>query len=181
MLEGIIHRTRSPGAHSTGKKGKIPCVLLAYFDCGVILRTLEGLVNLKDRLDVLLIENASPNSECMRQAMMRFVECGLISEYVFFKENISNNALNIILRNEISCADHEFVIVSDGDLVSEGDAWLEESLDVMRLHQDVLCIGGSLDMSNLPLCTFPKAERWIPPDIADRGEYIHHVNCKNCY
>lgn len=151
---------------------RIPVVMLAYFDEPTIRHCLEGLQPLRHRLAVTLVENNSPHSAAIRRSVAPFLSSGLVHEYLYFPENISNNAFFIALREAVSCAEHQTIIVTDGDLTPLSPNWLDEQLRVVNVHHEVFAIGGSLCLENLPLAAFPDAGGWVPPDVADRGDYF---------
>ena len=150
----------------------IPCVVLGYYDQEIVRRTLQSLNLLRDRISVIFIENPSENSERVAASVVPYMETGLVQQYFRFDENISNNAIEIILRHELVLSDHPYVVVSDGDLEVRTRDWLDESRQVLEYHPEVFAVGVSLDLSNLPVQAFPEAVSWVPLDLADHGDYI---------
>lgn len=154
------------------RKQRIPCFILVYQNLDIIRRSIEALAGYTDRLDLQIIENPSDRSDVIREQLDDYLRTGLVSRCFLFDENISNNAFEVILRRELDYARHAHVLVTDGDLLPLEDGWLDEEQTVLRRHPEVFCIGGTLDMANLPLQTFPDAGDWIPADRADHGDYV---------
>jgi hypothetical protein len=150
----------------------IPCFVLVYREIEIIRRSIHALACMADRLDIQVIENPSDASDSIRPLLDEYLASGIVKRCFFFEENITNNAFEIILGRELEFSRHHFVLATDGDLLPLQSEWLDEELFVLQRHSEVFCIGGTLDMANLPLRTFPDAGDWIPPDIADRREYI---------
>jgi hypothetical protein len=156
---------------------RIPCVLIIFFDVEVVRKTLEGLQPFCDRLEIIVVENASPHSPAIRDVVRRFMKSGLVARYFFFLQNISLNAYDVILRREIDSSRHEFVLISDGDFEPLDPDWLDEMVHVLRSHDEVYCIAGSIDTANLPVNNFGESTKdWVPPPIADRGEYLEALS-----
>ena len=156
---------------------KIPCVVLVYFDFDSIHATLEALAVHADSLDLIVVENPSPSTaDLIRPYVTGLMDGGTVAEYYLFERNITNNAFQIVLErlhDRIRRSPH--VIVTDGDVLVHDPSWLDEEIGVLESHPEVFACGVSLDMDNLPLATFPEAGGWVPPIIADRGDYLEGV------
>lgn len=144
---------------------RIPCLVLAYHDDESIQATLRCLVAQSADLDLHVAENPSDFTQThIRPHVLDLVRSGSVSQYFLFDTNISNNALEVVLSSgHVPLDKSDYVLVTDGDLLIQDEGWLEEQLQIMRLHEDVFACGIRLDLSNLPVQTFPEAPRWLPP------------------
>lgn len=144
-------------------KRKIPCYILIYKELEIIKKSLNFFTQLSNFIDIIVIENPSNNSLEIKSYVQELGNAKKISRYYIFEKNITNNAFDIVIQNEIkNIKSSRFIIVSDGDLtVNDGTAWLEETLSIMD-KPDVFCCGCSLLTDNLPVETFPEAMTWIP-------------------
>jgi hypothetical protein len=156
---------------------KIPCVVLVYFDFESIRITLDALAVHAGALDLIVVENPSPSTAALiRPYVDGLLANGTVASYYLFERNISNNAYQIVLdrlHDRIRRSPH--VIVTDGDLLVHDPSWLGEEIGVLDRHPDVFACGVSLDMDNLPLATFSDAGGWVPPIVADHGDYLEGV------
>lgn len=146
--------------------------MLAFFDAEVIEKALAAMQPFCDRLEIILVENASEHSHTIREVVWGFMRSGLVSRYFFFLENVSGIAVSTILRQHIDCRAHEFVMLCDADIAPLDPDWLDEEISVLRNHPEVYAIGGTLEMSNLPLAQFSDADTWVAPPTADHGDYL---------
>jgi len=155
---------------------RIPLVMVAFFDPFVLQATLQGLQRLRDRIAVILVENHSPYSGLIREALIPFRRTGLVERHFLFLENVANNAVLTVLRDELDLCQHHLVMVSDSDVVAYNRDWLDESIAVIERHPDVFSIGARLDRQNLPVANFPDATNWDSPFRTDREDYIEGIN-----
>lgn len=152
---------------------KIPAYVLIYDQVEIIRETLEHLKTLRNKLDLIVIENPSSNSPQIQSIITDLANVGAIKRHYLFTENIAANAFDIVLNIEKDMvAKSPYVLVSDGDLISTDTKWLAEEIKIIKGHKNVFACGVSLDRSNLPVDTFPSANEWIPQDKFDYGDYI---------
>jgi hypothetical protein len=146
---------------------KIVCTVLIYYDLEIIRRALQTLLELKSALDIIIVENGSEFTESkIKPYMLKLLENKKISKYILFNKNISNNAFEVVFEErQIDYEHYDYMLLTDGDLECEDNSWLAEELSILESNPDAFCCAVSLDMSNLPLNTFPDAISWVPDDI----------------
>jgi len=154
------------------RKKKIPCYILVFDQTEIIKKTLDSLVKKVDKLDIVIVENPSKNTSHIKKYIEELGVRGLVKRHYLFEKNITNNALRMIFLEERKLIKKsKYMILTDGDLVPDNENWLEEEIEILKQHRDVFGCGISLDMSNLPLETFPDAVGWIPPDKQEFDDY----------
>jgi hypothetical protein len=80
-----------------------------------------------------------------------------------FQTNISSNAIEVVFSsNEINLGNSEYILLTDGDLLPTDDNWLSEQIQILVNHPDVFCCNVDLEMSNLPVESFPEALLGFP-------------------
>lgn len=153
---------------------KIPCIILAYYNYYIIKSTLDFLLKSSDRLDFVVLENKSENTEDqIKPYLLKLLKDKKISVYAEFEENISNNAFEECLdMNILDLTNKEKVIFTDGDLVVDSTDWLDEEINVMDKHPEVSVCGIDLKMDNLPVKQFPEAVDWIPQSTSVTDDYL---------
>lgn len=145
---------------------KIPCYVLVFFDDEVAKKSLDFLTKYSDRLDIRVIENYSENTETkFKPYITDLLEKRKISKYYLFDENIGFNAIEKVVEAESEYLQkHEYFMITDGDLTSNDNNWIDEQIDILKKNPEVIISGVKLDMSNLPsLDKYPDADRWVPP------------------
>lgn len=148
---------------------KILCYVLIFDQVDIIKRSLDSLINLSDKLDIVVIENPSKNTPKIKKIIKNYSSQGLIKRYYLFEKNITSRAYDIILEHEQEeIKNYKYVVITDGDVTST-DEWIKEEKRALVFNPSLFCIGITFDMSNLPLNTFPDAAGWIPPDISKGG------------
>lgn len=151
---------------------RIPCYVLIFDQVDIIKQTLSFLTQYANKLDLIIIENPSANTPQIKELVGELGRARLIKRYYLFDQNILANAFDIVLNREHEIIQaSRFVLVTDGDLISE-KGWLDEELRILRRRRDVFACGVSLDMANLPLASFPSAQDWIPPDMDAHSDYF---------
>lgn len=154
------------------KKAKIPCYVLVFDQVNIIRESLECLTHVSDKLDIIVIENPSPHSSKIKPLVDAFGKAGLIKRHYLFDNNITGNAFGSVINIEKQLVQKSpFVILTDGDLRLDNNDWLDEELSILKKHRDIFACGVSLDLSNLPLKTFPDAKDWMPPDISEHRDF----------
>lgn len=145
--------------------------MLVYDQYDIVRKSLDFIVRSADQLDVVVIENISRNTPKIQKYVHKLAEQGKIKRYYLFEENIANNAYSVVLKNERDILrKSKYVILTDGDVASNSDEWLNEELSILRNHSVFAC-GAMLSLHNLPLNTFPDAIHWIPQPTSRLGEY----------
>lgn len=103
----------------------------------------------KTKLDIVVGENASPNSDKIQPVLREFVRNGDISEAYFFHENTYVSAFKYLYELSPPDPGEEYVIFCELDLLwTDKRDWFEEQSKVMNTHRDVGCLGYDLDLSN---------------------------------
>lgn len=158
---------------------KIPCIVLVYKEVDIVKKSLDFFASLSKYIDVIVIENPSNNTDEIRNHVFSLAKNGKIKKYYLFESNVTNNAFDIVLENELtSWSKSKYLIVSDGDVVVDNPkAWLKETLRTLR-YKNVFCVGAGLKLDNLPLKTFPDALSWIPPLINDSPFHEGRTGCQ---
>lgn len=144
-------------------KTKIPCVILFYYNADIIMKTMEFLLKYSDRLDFYVLENRSPQTDLLiKPYMLELINQGKISKYVLFNKNITMNAYRMAFNaGLIPVANHEFIMLTDGDLIVPGGDFLTEQINILTRNRDVFACGVKLSAHNLPLNNYPGAQGWI--------------------
>jgi hypothetical protein len=145
---------------------KIPCYVLVFDQVEIIQKSLAFLTKQSKKLDLIIIENPSPNTPKIKKIVDSLGQTGLVKRYYIFNENITGNAFGAVLNNELGLVrQSRHIVVTDGDIVCQNDSWLSEEKAILKRHRDVFACGVSLDLVNLPLETFSSAKDWIPADM----------------
>ncbi len=160
---------------------KIPCIFLAFFDKPTIKKSLEWLIK-EEVFDIHVIENFSQNTEKdIKPFLMEKLDKGEIKKYILFDQNISNNAFQVVLENEhIDLSHSKYICLTDGDVISTGDGWLQKQIDVLETCPEVFACAIYIDDKNLPIEAFPNAKIWLhkPRSITDKYIEVatgHHM------
>jgi hypothetical protein len=120
-----------------------------------------------------VIENKSKNTPEIESMVKEFGKLGRIERYYQFSENITGNAYDIVINNELDrIRKSELVLITDGDLISNSKEWLSEEIHILSWNKEVFACGITLDTVNLPLEAFPESEQWIHKDIAEHEDYF---------
>lgn len=152
------------------KKHPIPVFILVYQELNIIKKCIESIIG-DERLEIYVIENKSKNSKEIRKYLLCQLRKGNIKACYFFRDNISNNAYDIILdQKKHIYRKSKYLIISDGDLKVDSKGWLDEEISILKDNKVFAC-GVSLDMSNLPIKSFPESIDWIPPVIKETNKY----------
>lgn len=151
---------------------KIPCYVLIFDQVEIIQKSLNFLGKYADKLDIIVIENPSDNTPKIKRFVNKLGKDGLVKRYYLMDNNVTGRAMKLVLDKErFLILQHNYVILTDGDLTVEDTHWLQEQKKIMSRNRDVFACGVSLDMSNLPLSTFPHANDWIPADMSTQKNY----------
>lgn len=154
------------------KRRKIPCYVIIFEQIDIIKQSLDFLTPYSSELDIIIIENPSKNSDKIGELIKEYGRAGLIKRHYLFDTNITGNAYTQVIKTEADfIKKSKFILLTDGDIKSNNPDWLTEEKKIMR-HKDVFACGISLDMTNLPLKTFPDAKKWIPEDRAVHKDYF---------
>lgn len=151
----------------------VPCYVLLFDQVELGRQTLAGLAELGERLEIVAIENPSPNSAAMAEMVADFGKRGQVARYYRYRQNIVGNAYALTLHAELPLVRrHPYVVLTDGDLVADGPGWLDEAITVLDQNERVFACGVRLDLANLPIAAFPDAHRWVPPVIRDHRTHV---------
>jgi hypothetical protein len=153
---------------------KIPCLMLAYHDFPSIQTTLECLLKKGDVLDLIVVENKSESTDgLIKPYILELLRSGKVSKYFLFHRNIWNNAVEVVLESGlIDLAQNEYFMLTDGDLwIADEPDWLAEEINILDHCPEVAVCGINLDLSNLPLKTFPEAVNWLVKVLSETELY----------
>lgn len=155
---------------------KIPCIVLVYYNVKIIKESLDFLLKSSDELEFIVIENKSINSEeKIKPYLMELLHTNKISMYVEFMDNISNNALEEFFQmNIIDLNNYKNIVITDGDIKGNSQAWLEEEKSILNRHSEILVCGVDFTTDNLPLRQFEDAVNWI---AKPRNIYHDYIEC----
>jgi predicted SAM-dependent methyltransferase len=136
---------------------KILCFVWVYYDFDIISKCLNTLFK-QDELDIIIVENYSEFTDTkIKPTMMQYLQEDKIKKYYLFDKNITNNAWEIAVQDSIMMLhEYETVMLTDGDLSTNDDLWLQEEKDILK-NQSVFAVGIQLDLTNMP-----KGVNWIP-------------------
>lgn len=155
---------------------KIPAFVITYFDTEIIQEAIHNLLK-NDLLDLHIIENPSETTPINKQFCLDLLNKKRLSQYFLMDENITTNAFETILRDsraKIEAA--EFILFTDGDLTVKDPHWLDEEINILRKDPNVFCCGIRLSLENLPIHTFPEADKWVPPPISENDLYFEQLS-----
>lgn len=144
-----------------------------YFDFEVIKSSFDSLLQYKDYLDIVVVENKSINTSKIKPFFIKCLKEKKILRYYLSNKNITNNALEIVIDRELPLIKNQkYFMISDGDLLFYSKNSFIEIFNVLNTNDDVFSCGISLDMSNLPIDVFPESKNWIPQDICEHDNFI---------
>ncbi|MDR1849156.1 MAG: hypothetical protein LBQ75_03875, partial [Zoogloeaceae bacterium] len=164
--------TTAPQNAPLSGDAKIPCYVLTFFDHETVIKSLNFLVQYSARLDIMVIENFSDYTEShIKPYLADLLKQGKISRYFLFEENIGMNAMEtVIAHDREKLAEHEYFMITDGDLTVQDPGWLDEQISILA-NPEVAVSGVRLDMTNLPSSDkYPDAPQWVPPAIEVAGK-----------
>ncbi|ANV83289.1 hypothetical protein AWQ21_02170 [Picosynechococcus sp. PCC 7003] len=153
---------------------KILCIAIIFFDFEVIKKSIDFMVSHDDMLDIVILENPSEfTQDLIKPYIQTLLEAEKIKQYILFDNNITNNAVEIFVdhSNTINWEDYDYILLTDGDLIVEGNGWLCEEIEILNKYSDIFACAVGLDIANLPVKTFPEAVKWVPPPIAQYDGY----------
>lgn len=150
---------------------KIPLVVLVYDNHELTKQCLENFKELSDKLDIYVVENKSKDTGKISGLCAFLLDFGYIKKYILFEENISNNAIEVVFRDNLIDLNSEYIILTDGDLIPDKN-WLNEHLSLLDTYDDIFVVGNSLKPDNLPTKAFPGCESWLSQDIKHHASYI---------
>lgn len=152
---------------------KIPCYVLVFFDYETTKKSLDFYTKYSDRLDIRVVENHSDYTEGhIKPYIMDLLKQEKISNYYLFDENIGFNAIEkVMIQDAEYLNDFKYFMITDGDLVSETNGWIDEQIEILEQNQEVVVSGARLNMSNLPSeKDYPGASQWVQPSINIEGK-----------
>ena len=109
-------------------------VMLAYFNCDLVERTLESFGNYRknNSVDVFLIENPSKNSASMREIAVKYN----VGHYMC-SENVGVSLFDEFLRlRRAQMSDYDFISITESDVVVE-DGAIEETLSILQENAEI--------------------------------------------
>lgn len=152
---------------------KIPCYVLVFDQVDIIKQSLNFLASFADKLDIIVVENPSPNSPAIGRIIDELGKAGKIRRHYLMSENITSTAYTVAINQELErVRKSRFVVITDGDIIVKNGDWLKEEVDILKKHRDVFACGVTLDKSNLPIKAFPEAKDWIPQDDNVHPDYF---------
>ena len=139
-------------------------VMLAYFNCDLVERTLESFGNYRKNtsVDVFLIENPSKNSASMREIAVKYNVAG----HYMCSENVGVSLFEEFLRlRRAQMSDYDFISITESDVVVE-DGAIEETLSILQENAEIPIAQIQL---NVDLDKYRKLllgnEWWVPQPI----------------
>ncbi|MDB5164325.1 MAG: hypothetical protein JWS12_943 [Candidatus Saccharibacteria bacterium] len=155
------------------KKKKLLTYVLVFDQYHIIRKTLDFMTAFSDQLEIVIIENPSPNSPKIKKLIDSYGNAGKLKRHYLFEDNIAANVFSVVLERERSVIKkHSLVMLTDGDLICKDGDWLKEEISILKHNPSVFVCGVSLNSFNLPIKTFPEAKNWIPLDISEQEDYF---------
>lgn len=155
------------------RREKILCYVLVFDQVQIIKRCLDFIATHADRLEIVVIENPSPNTPEIGKYLRKLGGSGLIQRHYLLDENVTGTAYDVVINHEKKLIEsRKFVMLTDGDITCDSPGWLAEETRVLKKHRDVFACGVTFDQVNLPTETFPEATEWIPPDKSVNADYF---------
>lgn len=153
------------------------CVLFCYRNFEHIKQCFDSICD--NKTDYFIVENHSHNSSDIEKYFLD----KKIEGYIQFEKNITNNAVNIFLRDfKYKLREYKYITFSDCDLLVNDKEMLFDELFSNLEHKDVLISCADLEMENLP--KVKGSENWIPSsttgkDYIEGYTGIHYLTIKN--
>ena len=155
---------------------EILIISIVFFDYEIVKNHIDFIVTIKDRADIVIIENKSDASPLIKEMCLDYLKSKDILQYYLFDENIWGYAiLTFLHKTEFDLTKYKYILLTDGDLICKDPNWLDEQLNVINKYEDVFCCAADLLADNLPVKTFPEAVGWIPYSIETNEEFIDCV------
>ncbi len=154
------------GEEKKHSKNKIPCLVLIFFDYNTTKKSLDFITKFNDRLDIHIVENYSEyTNEYIKPYVLELLKKNKIKSYYLFEENIGFNAIEKVVETKAQYInDFDYFIITDGDLISENDDWINEQINILEKNPEVILSGLKLDLINLPSEElYPDSKNWVPP------------------
>jgi hypothetical protein len=158
---------------------KIPCFVLVYAQFEVMAKSVASLIRVPE-ISISVVENPSPVT--LRKSLPYFLNLlqeRKIQQYCVFQENIRFNALETVIHDtDVSTATH--IVTTDGDIELSSNPVLEQ-IKILK-NPEVVCCSVQIDLQNYPTEGKNSADRWFPPVLEERPDYIayegygHHFN-----
>ncbi|MBK1840738.1 glycosyltransferase family 2 protein [Azospirillum sp. YIM B02556] len=152
---------------------KILCFALAYLNVEVFERFISSIIPEKDKIDLVVVENGSKNSNKMREIVDRYADNFIIGHFLF-RRNIYFNAMQLaideIMRSShINLGNYDYFIITDGDLVPD-KGWLDEIISVLSHNAEVFSCGMGVHLVNKPASL--SMQKVFPIPDVDCGSYM---------
>lgn len=143
--------------------GIIPVLGIVYLSIDFTERFLMRLSE-EPRVSVTIVENKSKNSDQLKELIQLWMNKGLVTRHIVMDENITNNAVELVLRNkEFDLKDSPFGIITDGDAIPSA-GFKEEQIRLLEKYQHMESV--SLACSG----------HLLPGSAKNRGEYFESGN-----
>lgn len=142
------------------------CVFFIFNNLEHIIKSFESIQN--SNIDYFIIENKSGNSTQIQE----YFSTKNLKGYIQFKENISNNAVEVFLKDyKELLLEYDYITITDGDLeVQDINSTFKEIIKNLNLQDiGVSCVDLTLD--NFPY-HIPNSTSWLPPNPIITDEYI---------
>jgi len=152
---------------------EILVISLIFYDFEIVKKYIDFIVTIKDRADIVLIENHSDSSFKIKEICLDLLNSKSIIRYYLFDENIYGNAISTFLFNgDIDISKYTYILLTDGDLSCNDPTWLQQQIDIINNNPNIFCCGVDLSQENLPLLTFPDSKTWIPTPTTAEKDFI---------
>lgn len=143
------------------KASKTPCLIFAYYNFDVISKTLPVITRDNGHeFEVIVVENKSVHTDDKFVPFIsEYIRRGEVSKHIIFDENITNNAMHVVLNSDLVDLNlSKFTVLSDADVLP-GAGWFDECVRVLEEHPEVFVCAPSMDFTNFKEEHVPKLRK----------------------
>jgi hypothetical protein len=125
----------------------LPCLVLTHGRDAVNRESLDAILACDPRLQIHIVHNPSVLEDGSFISYAReLVAEGRILSVTMFDKNISNNAILLLLLDNPELFDHDYLILTDGDVAPPPDLVVEQ-IAILSSHPEVMACGLRMDAS----------------------------------
>jgi hypothetical protein len=142
------------------------CIFFIYNNLEHIIKSFESIQD--PNVDYFIIENKSDNSSKIQE----YFFTKNLKGYIQFEENISNNAIEIFLKDyKELLSEYDYITITDGDLeIQDINSTFKEIIKNLNLKDvGISCVDLTLD--NFPY-HIPNSTAWLVSNPIITDEYI---------
>ena len=140
-------------------------VLFCYKNIDHIIKCYDSLKN--NDIDFFVVENYSDNSPLIES----FFKNENIVGHILFKENITNNAIEVFIKDYFDLLkEYPLITITDCDLFSSNSNLLFQEIYSILEDSDVGVCCSKLNLENLP--NVPGSNNWVPKEKKITEKYI---------